>query len=43
MFETAAKLRAEGSRVMIAKRNKNAKRQKELLEIEGYTEIKDVF
>lgn len=43
VFETAAKLRAEGNRVMIAKRNKNAKRQKELLEAEGYTDIKDIY
>lgn len=43
VFETAANLRAEGARVMIAKRNKNAKRQKELLEQEGYTDIRDVF
>lgn len=43
VFATAAKLRGEGTRVMIAKRNKNAKRQKELLNIEGYTEIKDIF
>lgn len=43
VFATAAKLRTEGARVMIAKRNKNAKRQKELLEAEGYTEIKDIF
>ncbi|MBO5232390.1 MAG: histidine--tRNA ligase [Clostridia bacterium] len=43
VFETAAKLRAEGARVLIAKRNKNAKRQKELLESEGYTDIRDVF
>ena len=43
IFETAAKLRNDGVRVMIAKRNKNAKRQKELLEQSGYTEIKDVF
>ena len=43
VFETAAKLSAEGSRVLIAKRNKNAKRQKELLESEGYTDIRDVF
>ena len=27
----------------LAKRNKNAKRQKELLEAEGYTDIKDVY
>ena len=43
VFETAANLRAEGARVMIAKRNKNAKRQKELLEQEGYTDIRDIF
>lgn len=43
VFALAAKLRTEGARVMIAKRNKNAKRQKELLEAEGYTEIKDIF
>lgn len=43
VFATAAKLRSEGSRVMIAKRNKNAKRQKELLELEGYTDIRDIF
>ncbi|MBQ5764890.1 MAG: histidine--tRNA ligase [Clostridia bacterium] len=43
VFEKAAKLRADGNRVMIAKRNKNAKRQKELLEKEGYTEINDVY
>ncbi len=43
VFETAAKLRAEGNRVMIAKRNKNAKRQKELLEREGYSDIRDVY
>ena len=43
VFETAAKLRNEGARVLIAKRNKNAKRQKELLEKEGYTDIRDVY
>ena len=43
VFEKAAKLRADGNRVMIAKRNKNAKRQKEMLELEGYTEINDVY
>lgn len=43
VFEDAAALRAEGARVLIAKRNKNAKRQKELLESEGYTDIRDVF
>ena len=43
VFETAAKLRNDGARVLIAKRNKNAKRQKELLEAEGYTDIKDVY
>ncbi len=43
VFETAAKLRADGARVLIAKRNKNAKRQKELLEAEGYTDIRDIF
>ena len=42
-FETAAKLRKEGCRVMIAKRNKNAKRQKDLLISENYTDIRDVF
>ena len=43
VFETAAKLRNDGARVLIAKRNKNAKRQKELLEAEGYADIKDVY
>lgn len=43
VFEDAAALRAKGSRVLIAKRNKNAKRQKELLESDGYTDIRDVF
>ena len=43
VFEKAARLRADGNRVMIAKRNKNAKRQKEMLEQEGYTEINDVY
>ena len=43
VFEDAAALRAEGARVLIAKRNKNAKRQKELLESDGYTDIRDVF
>ncbi len=43
VFENAAKLRNDGVRVIIAKRNKNAKRQKELLEQAGYTEIKDIF
>ena len=43
VFETAAKLRTDGARVLIAKRNKNAKRQKELLEFEGYTDIRDIF
>ena len=43
VFEDAAALRAEGARVLIAKRNKNAKRQKELLESEGYTDIRDIF
>lgn len=42
-FETAAKLRKEGCRVMIAKRNKNAKRQKDLLISENYTDIRDIF
>lgn len=42
-FETAAKLRKDGCRVMIAKRNKNAKRQKDLLLSENYTDIRDVF
>ncbi len=42
-FKSASELRAEGKRVMIAKRNKNAKRQKDMLISEGYTEIKDVF
>ena len=43
VFETAAKLRNDGARVLIAKRNKNAKRQKELLESEGYGDIKDIY
>lgn len=43
VFEDAAALRADGARVLIAKRNKNAKRQKELLEAEGYTDIRDIF
>ncbi len=43
VFETAARLRNDGARVLIAKRNKNAKRQKELLENEGYTDIRDVY
>lgn len=43
IFKEASELRSKGKRVMIAKRNKNAKRQKDLLEKEGYTNIKDVF
>ncbi len=43
VFKEASNLRSLGKRVMIAKRNKNAKRQKDLLEKEGYTQIKDVF
>ena len=43
VFETAAELRNNGARVLIAKRNKNAKRQKELLEKEGYTDIRDIY
>ncbi|MBQ9920054.1 MAG: ATP phosphoribosyltransferase regulatory subunit, partial [Clostridia bacterium] len=43
VFETAAELRNNGARVLIAKRNKNAKRQKELLEKEGYLDIRDVY
>ncbi len=42
-FKAAAELRKIGKRVMIAKRNKNAKRQKDMLLSEGYTEIRDVF
>ncbi len=43
VFETAAQLRKKDNCVMIAKRNKNAKRQKEILQREGYTQIKEIF
>lgn len=42
-FKEAAELRTKGNRVMIAKRNKNAKRQKEMLTAEDYSDIRDVF
>lgn len=42
-FALATALRQEGKRVMITKRNKNSKRQKELLAIEDYTDIREVF
>lgn len=42
-FKEAAELRAKGNRVMIAKRNKNAKRQKDMLMAEDYGDIRDVF
>lgn len=43
VFEAAAQLRKKDNCVMIAKRNKNAKRQKEILQREGYTQIKEIF
>lgn len=43
VFKTAAKLRNEGACVLVSKRNKNSKRQKELLAAEGYKEIKEIF
>lgn len=42
-FKTAAKLREDGKRVMVTKRNKNSKRQKELLNSEEYFDIREVF
>lgn len=42
-FKNAADLRNEGYRVMITKRNKNVKRQKDMLISENYTDIRDVF
>lgn len=42
-FKEASLLRAEGNRVMVTKRNKNARRQKELLETEEYFDIREVF
>lgn len=43
VFATASLLRQEGKRVMVTKRNKNSKRQKELLLAENYTDIREVF
>lgn len=42
-FKEASRLRGEGCCVMIAKRNKNTKRQKGLLADYGYSEIKEIF
>ncbi len=42
-FAEASTLRGEGKRVMVTKRNKNSKRQKELLISEGYSDIREVF
>lgn len=42
-FAAAAELRATGARAMVTKRNKNAKRQKELLSAEGYTDIREIY
>ncbi len=43
MFREAAQLRNEGTQVMIAARNKNAKFQKEKLRAEGYEEFKEFY
>lgn len=43
IFKEAQALRKEDKTVMVTKRNKNVKHQKQCLEAEGYTEFKEFF